>query len=317
MPLDPILGRLIQKAYRAGFGNIHTFSPEKMRAFLTHPKLKILPANFHDFIPPTEITLRCYTPHNLSSDTILPVVVYVSATAFILDRLTASHDYCSLLANTLQMKIINLGHRLAPEHKFPGFLQDCIDSLLWIEKESEQLRIDPTKIAIWGESSGASIAATCTHWFRDCQHPLIAHQTLFYPMVDLVGEFESKQKYAYGYMLDRTFIDWLDQQGFHPEQNRACPLASPLRSPCFNALPPATIITAEYDPLHDEGVAYAEKLRAAGVPVMHHTFPGTIHGFMRFYPKILASIEALKLACCELSNALRNSHIFRTYSLPT
>lgn len=267
-----------------------------MRQYLTHPKLKIEQASYQDFMTSTGITLRCYTPHGTAPDLTLPVMIYLSATAFVLDRLEASNDYCSLLANTLKMRLINIAHRLAPEHKFPQFLYDCLDSIYWIADNAHLLNIDPHKISLWGESSGGSIAATCTHILRDQNKPLIAHQTLFYPMVDLVTPFPSKEKYAHGYMLDRKFIQWLDSQGFTPEQNRACPLASPLLSSNFQNLPPATIILAEYDPLHDEGLAYAEKLSNAGVSVALKKFDGTIHGFMRFYPKIEASVKALEFA---------------------
>lgn len=296
MPIDPTLNRLIKKAYLNGFGNIHTFSADKMRMYLTHPRIKVPQASYQDFITTTGITLRCYTPNEIDLDLSLPVMIYLSATAFVIDRLDASNDYCSLLANTLKMRIINIAHRLAPEHKFPQFLYDCLDSIYWIAENANLLKINPQKIALWGESSGASIAATCTHILRDQKKPLIYHQTLFYPMVDLVSPFPSKEQYAEGYMLDKTFIQWLDSQGFTPEQNRACPLASPLLSTNFNHLPPATVILAEYDPLHDEGLAYVEKLKKAGVPVTFKQFDGTIHGFMRFYPKIEASITALEFA---------------------
>lgn len=297
MPIDPTLNRLIKKAYLNGFGDIHHFSADKMRQYLTHPRLKDSQANYQDYLTSNEIPLRCYSPNHDTGDHPLGVVIYLSATAFIMDRLDASNDYCQLLANKLNMRVINIAHRLAPEHKFPGFLHDCLQSIEWIAQEANRLNIDPDNIALWGESSGASIAATCTHVFRDQGRQLIRSQTLFYPMVDLVTSFPSREKYAYGYMLDKSFIAWLDSQGFTAEQDRACPLASPLLSKNFHDLPPATIILAEYDPLHDEGLAYAKKLKEAGVEVALKQFDGTIHGFMRFYPKIQASIDALEFAC--------------------
>lgn len=307
--MDPTLNRLIKKAYLNGFGDIHLFSAEKMRKYLTHPKLNVVQASYQDFKTADSIALRCYTPAHCEPSEQLPAVIYISATAFIIDRLDASNDYCSLLANTLGMRLINIAHRLAPEHKFPRFLNDCIESIEWIAEHADELKIDPTKIAIWGESSGASIAATCTHVFRDKGSNLISHQTLFYPMVDLVTPTLSKEQYAYGYMLDKTFIQWLDERGFHPDQDRACPLASPLLSSNFCNLPPATIITAEHDPLKDEGNAYVEKLKNAGVNVNHIEFKGMIHGFMRFYPKIAATQIALNYACEHLMKSLNKTSI--------
>jgi acetyl esterase len=302
--MDPTLNRLIKKAYLNGFGDIHLFSAEKMRTYLTHPRIKVTQASYQDFKTADSTALRCYTPIHCQSSELLPAVIYISATAFIIDRLDASNDYCSLLANTLGMRVINIAHRLAPEHKFPRFLNDCIDSIKWIAAHADSLNINQNKISIWGESSGASIAATCTHVLRDEGSNILSHQTLFYPMVDLVTPHPSKDQYAYGYMLDKTFIQWLDKRGFHPEQDRACPLASPLLSPNFHNLPPATIITAEYDPLRDEGRAYVEKLKLANVKVIHKEYTDMIHGFMRFYPKIASSRLALQFAGSELISSI-------------
>lgn len=299
MPLDPTLKRLITKAYLNGFGDIHHFSSAQMRRYLSHPKLKVEQASYEDYKLQDALQLRCYTPKG-KEETLLPAIIYISATAFVIDRLDASNDYCSLLANELQMKIINIAHRLAPEHKFPRFLHDCLDSIKWIHEQAALLKIDQDKIGIWGESSGASIAATCTHVLRDEGNPILKHQTLFYPMVDLVTPFASKSLYAYGYMLDKPFIEWLDARGFQPEQDRTCPLASPLLSSDFSHLPRAVIITAEFDPLRDEGEAYVQKLREANVFVNAKRFEGMIHGFMRFYPKIETTRHALEYACKDL-----------------
>lgn len=308
MALDPILKRLISQAYAQGFGEIHLLSSEQMRNFLKHPKMNIEQASYQDFKAVHDLILRCYTPVGISEDTPLPVILYISASAFVLDRLDVSNDYCSLLANTTGMKVINIAHRLAPEHKFPIFLYDCLECIHWIYENHQQVKILPDKIALWGESSGASIAATCTHILRDNQTPLIQHQTLIYPMVDLVSPFPSKEAYGYGYMLDKPFIQWLDDRGFEPSQDRASPLASPLLSTHFSQLPPATIITAEYDPLRDEGEAYMRKCINAGVAVKYKQFDGMIHGFMRFYNKVKAANEALDFACNALKNHFSYSH---------
>lgn len=296
MTLDPIIKRLIAKAYLNGFGDIHHFTPEQMRLYLSHPKLQVEQASYQDFTTHDALTLRCYTPIQIPNTQPLPAVIYICATAFVIDRLDASNDYCSLLANTLQMKVINVAHRLAPEHKFPRFLNDCIASIKWIDQHTKALSILKDKIAIWGESSGGSIAATSTHVLRDEGNPIIKHQTLFYPMVDLVTPFPSKETYGKGYMLDKPFIQWLDARGFHPQQDRSHPLASPLLSTNFSNLPPATIITAGFDPLRDEGEAYAQKLLSAKVPIAFKRFEGMIHGFMRFYQKVSATKEALAFA---------------------
>ncbi len=300
MPLNPTLKRLLTKAYLNGFGSLHLLSHEEMREYLQHPKLKVAEAPYQDFQTSGNLTLRCYTPKSLEHTPNAPAVIYLSATAFVLDRLDACNDYCSLLANNLNMRVINIAHRLAPEHKFPRFLYDCTESIEWIHQNAAMLGINREKMAIWGESSGGSIAATTTHVLRDAGLDIIKHQTLFYPMVDLVHSSRSKRLYSQGFMLDKTFVAWLDERGFTIEQDRSCPLASPLLSTHFQDLPPATLITAQYDPLRDEGEVYAKKLKAAGVAVRSKRFMGMIHGFMRFYPKVTATHEALDYACAAI-----------------
>lgn len=302
MPLDPTLKRLITKAYLNGFGEIHHYNADEMRQYLTHPRIRGAKAAFSDFLTDQEIIVRCYTPTGFEESCTLPAVIYLSASAFVIDRLNANNDYCSLLANSTGMKIINIAHRLAPEHKYPRFLYDCLDSVRWCFRQAAQLHIDETKMSLWGESSGGTLAAIVTHVLRDQNEKIIQYQTLFYPMVDLVTPYPSKSLYGQGYMLDKSFIAWLDQQGFTPEQDRGCPLVSPLLAKNFCNLPPATIITAEYDPLRDEGILYLQKLISAGVDVTHKHFGNMIHGFMRFYNKVASANEALAFACEKLKD---------------
>lgn len=306
--LDPTLERLIRKAYASGFGNIHEYSASQMRQYLSHPKLTVEAVSFKDFKTDEGINLRCYTPSN-SANLLYPAVIYLSANAFVLDRIDASNDYCSLLATTLNMKVINIAHRLAPEHKFPQFLYDCVNSIEWIYQHAITMNIDCEKIALWGESSGGSIAASATHILRDQNKPIIKHQILFYPMVSLVTPFPSKETYGYGYMLDKAFIAWLDSRGFTPEQDRSHPLASPLLSPNFSNLPSATVITAGFDPLRDEGEAYGQKLFNANVPVISKRFDDMIHGFMRFYNKVEAANAALRFAAAALGSSFCWGHL--------
>lgn len=302
MSLNPVLKRLIKQAYINGFGELHTFSEEKIRCYLTHPSLNISQFCYEDYLTDRNITLRCYSPNNSSEPS--PVVIFISATAFVLDRLGASNEYCTLMANQLGMRVINIQHRLAPEFKFPTFLEDCTHSVLWIANNATKLHIDPNNIGLWGESSGGSFAASATHMLRDMNKQVIKHLTLFYPLVDLVSSFPSKEIYANGYMLDRSFMQWLDERAFYPWQDRSTPLASPLLHDNFTGLPSLTMITAYYDPLRDEGMCYADKCAKAGIPVCHKQYPDMIHGFMRFYGKIKTAQQAFDFACLQVKQNL-------------
>lgn len=297
MPLDPLLERLLSAAYRKGLGKLHSLSPAHMREYLTHPYLssKISCSPYQDYHPAPFVTLRCHSPP--CQEQTLPAVVYFPANAFLLNRLDAGNRYCALLAHTLNRKVIQVAHRLLPENKFPLFLGDCLRSIRWIAENALHLKINPQAIALWGESSGATIATVCAHLLQEEKTVRIQHQTLFYPMTDLVTFFPSKAFYSYGYMLDKDFLSWLDQTGFEPTQDRRDPQISPLFADRLSGLPPTTLITAEYDPLRDEGEAYARALSQEKVPVLHKRFLGMIHGFLRFYPRLTAAREAWALAC--------------------
>lgn len=308
MIVDPMLKRLIAKAYLNGFGDLHLFTPEQMRMSLRPAKFNVEKASYQDYETDSGIILRCYCPNSVASNQILPGVIYISANAYVVNRLDTSNDYCSLLANKLQMKVISVSHRLIPEFKFPKFVHDCLESIKWLYANAAQLHLQHDKLSLWGESSGGNIATACTHMLRDEGLPLIKYLTLFYPMMDLITPFPSKKEFEYGYMLDKPFIEWLKVNAFHEAKEYADPLASPLFATSFENLPPTTIVTAECDPLRDEGEAYVEKLHAANVKVRAKRFEGTIHCFMRFYPKLQASQEALAFAC----NALLEDRNFAT-----
>lgn len=300
MPLNPTLKRLINIAYRNDFANLHNFPVEKMRSYLTHSKIRTPKAPFCDITVNPKVKLRCYTPAKATENEILPGIVFISASAFIIDRLDASNHYCSLIANESHMKVINISHRLAPEHKFPKFYYDCRDSIQWLAQFGKDYAIDTDKISIWGESSGGTIAASLAHLLKDADKPIIKYQTLIYPLLDILGTYPSKEAYSMGYMLDKTFMKWLEERALEPDHDPSHPLTSPIRHTDFHHLPATTLFTAQYDPLRDEGELYVKKLKAANIPVYHKRYPGMIHGFMRFFNNIEEPKEAMSLACTQL-----------------
>jgi acetyl esterase len=312
MPLDPALKRLVAMVYRTGFGELHQYTPEQIMEVLRLPTLKITPVLSSDFTIREDLSVRCYSPDNQSTDSNLPAVIFLCATGYIIDHNASSNEYCSLLANKLGMKIIYISHRLAPLCTFPDFLYECLDAIKWIHQNPTKMGIDPNKIAIWGESSGGNIAASLTHLLRDEGLDIIRHQTLVYPMVDLSHDYPSKKEYAHGYLLDITFIDYLEKMVFSAGKYRKDGLASPLQNANFNKLPPATLITAECDPLRDEGEHYAIKLKAHANKVSAKRFDGMIHGFLRFYNKLPIANEAFDFACLELKSVF--SHCLTDHS---
>lgn len=285
--------------YRSGFGELHQYTPEQITEILRLPHLKIAPVPSVDFSIKQDLSVRCYAPTNQQAET-LPAVIFLSATGYIINHMVSCNEYCSLLANTLGMKVIYISHRLAPLCQFPEFLYECLEAIQWIHQHADTVGIDPNKLAIWGESSGGNIAASLTHLLRDLDLNIIHHQTLIYPMVDLSHDFPSKKEFAQGYLLDISFINYLEDMVFSAGKYRKDGLASPLQNANFKQLPPATIITAECDPLRDEGEAYAHKLAAHNTSVHAKRFPGMIHGFLRFYNKLPLANEAFDFACREI-----------------
>ncbi|HRE30499.1 MAG TPA: alpha/beta hydrolase, partial [Candidatus Berkiella sp.] len=300
---DPTLERLVNMVYRSGFGKLHQYTPEQIMEILRLPHLRITPVAASDFHIRDDLSVRCYTPANIEDASSLPAVIFLSATGYIINHMASCNEYCSLLANKLGMKILYISHRLAPLCQFPEFLYECLDAIKWIYQEAKTLGIDSNKIAIWGESSGGNIAASLTHLLRDQSLDIVRHQTLIYPMVDLSHDYPSKKDFAHGYLLDITFIDYLEGMVFSAGKYRQDGLASPLLNPNFNQLPAATIITAECDPLRDEGEAYGQKLQAHQTAVSAKRFPGMIHGFLRFYNKLPLANEAFDFACDQLKAA--------------
>lgn len=301
--LDPIIKRFLERVYRGGFGEIYKLTPEQMQEYLRLPKLRNAKAPFQSFQIKDELLIRCYTPITASLEDRLPLVIFLPANAYIIDSFDQCQDYCSLLANKLNMKIVNISHQLAPKIQFPHYLYECIEAIDWIKDQVDELQIQSEKIAIWGESSGGNVAAALTHLMRDTGNETLRHQTLIYPMVDLITEFPSKQDFGFGYLLDRIFIEYLADKVLSNKQYRSHVLMSPLLATNFSKLPPATIITAECDPLRDEGESYAEKLGSANVKVQSKRYSGMVHGFLRFYDKIQAANEAVDFACDALKTA--------------
>ncbi|MGE3318057.1 MAG: alpha/beta hydrolase [Candidatus Berkiella sp.] len=306
MPLHPALERLVAMVYHNGFGKLHEYTPEQIMEILRLPRLKIEPTPFQDFIIREDLSVRCYSPAN-QPDGPIPAMIFLSATGYIINHMISCNEYCSLLANKLGMKIIYIAHRLAPVCTFPDFLYECLDAIKWVHQHPTKLGVNPDKIAIWGESSGGNIAASLTHLLRDEGLDIIRHQTLIYPMVDLSHDYPSKKEFAHGYLLDITFINYLENLVFSAGKYRKDGLASPVQNANFKDLPPATLVTAECDPLRDEGETYAQKLQANGTTVQARRYDGMIHGFLRFYNKITLANEAFDFACAELKSAFQQA----------
>lgn len=242
----------------------------------------------------------------------LPLVVFIHGGGWVLGDLDQYNDMCRRLCKGANTIVVSVDYGLAPEWKFPEPVEECYAVTRWALEHAEALGSNPKKVAIAGDSAGGNLAAAVTLMLRD-RHPVtgsgerlqLACQVLMYPAVDQYGQTESKLRNANGYFLEAEDMLWFRDCYLKDLEDAKDPLASPLLASDFHDLPPALIITAEYDPLHDEGVAYADKLRANGVPVEHKNYLGMIHGFMSMVWMFEDGVKAIDFASAHLREAFK------------
>jgi acetyl esterase len=198
-----------------------------------------------------------------------------------------------------------VNYRLAPEHPFPAAVEDAYHALCWVHQNIKDYGGDPEKIAVVGESSGGNLAAAMTIMSHCRQGPPLCFQVLIYPQLDYTNSFPSHKLFADGYFLTEQALNFYAQKYLPEQVDRKDPYVSPYFTHHFQYLPPAYIITAEYDPLRDEAESYAHQLKKAGVSVIHHRFPGMIHGFVSMVTFIEEAREALQMICDTLQAIFR------------
>lgn len=210
-----------------------------------------------------------------------PALIYFHGGGFVLGNLDTHDPICRALAKESGATVIAVDYRLAPEHKFPAAVEDAHAVTKWLGANAQRLGIDPNRIAIGGDSAGGDLATVIAMRCRDAGGPPLAMQVLIYPVIDMSGfETASYRELSEGYFLGRAEMLWFADHYLPSREAGRNPEASPLLAPDLTRLPPALVITAEFDPLRDEGEAYARRLQQAGVPVTLTRYPGTIHGFV-------------------------------------
>ncbi len=251
--------------------------------------------------PDHDIPVRVYQPF---AHTKLPILLYFHGGGFVLGSLNISDRICRRLAKLTRSVVISVDYRLAPEHKFPAAPEDCYAATLWAAENAESFLGDPKRMAVMGDSAGGNLATVVCMMARDRQGPSIAYQALIYPTTDGTFSFPSVDKWAEGYLLTKNMMTWFLDQYRDVDTDPKDPYFSPFWSDNLAGLPPALILTAEYDPLIDEGLAYAEKLKAAGVPVQYKMYPGMIHAFFPLSRYLKAARQAQEWTAHELRQAL-------------
>lgn len=226
--------------------------------------------------PAGPIRVRLYRP---TAQAHLPLVVFFHGGGFVLCDLETHDALCRSLARASGCAVASVEYRLAPETRFPGALEDAYAATAWLATQAKPLGLDTQRLAVCGDSAGGTLAATVSMLAKDRGGPRLSYQVLIYPGTDFAGQSTSMWELSEGHLLSAAMIRWFGECYVGETGQAANPLVSPLRAPSLAGLPPATVITAEYDPLRDEGEAYADRLREAGVSVVARRYLGMLHGF--------------------------------------
>lgn len=225
--------------------------------------------------PAARVPVRVYHPADGPGP--YPVVVYLHGGCWIIGDLDTHDADCRSIASRAGCIVVSVDYRLAPEHRFPAAVDDAVAALDWVAREAGRLGADPATLTVLGVSAGGNLAAAAALAARDHGGPPLAAQVLVYPITDCDLERDSYQRYGVGFLLTTATMRWA--WDLYAADQRAHPLASPIRASDHGELPPAMVMVAECDPLRDEGLAYAEVLRASGVEVMAIEVPGQVHAF--------------------------------------
>ena len=310
LPIDPHaqrLLRMVSAGARSGTGPVTT--EERRRSFASLMRLSSTPAEVGGVEertcpgPGGALALRVYTPQGSGAEC-LAGLVYFHGGGLVAGSLDTHDALCRTLCNEIGCRLVAVDYRLAPEHPFPAAIEDALAALRWVLDHAEELGIDPARVAVGGDSAGATLAVIATQEMREAPGRQPCAQLLLCPVLDFVEERGSKRDFGEGFLLDKALMD-RDLADYAPGVDLADPRISPFRALDLSGVPRAFIHTAEFDPLRDEGAAYAERLRAAQVKVAYTCHPGMVHHFYGLTGMIPAARSILVRIAAEIMAALR------------
>ncbi|MEW6271431.1 MAG: alpha/beta hydrolase [Thermodesulfobacteriota bacterium] len=309
MPLDDDVQMLMNMLAAPGAPTLTSLSVEEARANMRNlTAFRAAPepiARVEDRTvpgPAGDVPVRIYAPR---TDPGLPVLVYFHGGGWVLGDLDTHDGTTRALAKLIDGVVVSVDYRLAPEHKFPAAIDDAYAATEWVVENAAAIGGDPRRVAIAGDSAGGNLTACVALKARDHGKPRLVHQLLIYPVTDARFDTVSYRDNAEGYFLTRNDMEWFWNHYLRGPQDATNPYASPLQASDLRGLPPATVITAEFDPLRDEGEAYAARLREAGVPTQLRRYDGVIHGFFSMGDVVAKG----KVAMQEATEALRRAFI--------
>jgi acetyl esterase len=316
MPLDPQAKALFDFLGITTLPGLETLTPQEARdrfAGMTEAR-KQMGANepVHQVRdlripgPGGEIPIRIYAP-DISKPA--PALVYFHGGGWVLGDLDSHDHVCRSLANLTPCVVLSVDYRLAPEAKFPAAAEDSYAAFEWIAANTGELGIDPHRIAVGGDSAGGNLAAVISLMARDRKGPKPVYQVLIYPATDMRMISASMEENADGPLLTKAAMAWFIEHYLRGENDKLDPLASPMLAADLTGLPPAFILTAECDPLRDEGEDYGRKLEKAGVAVGVTRYAGMPHGFFSFGGALNTAVQAMTDTTTRLSKAFQSERI--------
>jgi acetyl esterase len=251
--------------------------------------------------PAHRIPIRVYRPTSGNDE--LPVFIYCHGGGWVLGNLDGCDTICRDLCREAGCVVVSVDYRLAPEHRFPAALDDCLSVIRDVASRHDAYKVDPQRIAVGGDSAGGNLSAVAAQQLRR-SGPKLIHQVLVYPIVDAEPErWASYREFADGFSMTAADMRWYLDQYVPRHSDRRDLRVAPIRAADLSGLPAATIITAECDVLRDEGEAYARRLADAGVPVRHRRFDGMFHPFFRLAGALDAAREARTWVAQSLAEA--------------
>ncbi|MGE3678581.1 MAG: alpha/beta hydrolase [Burkholderiales bacterium] len=311
MTLHPQVAALLERAAQSPLPPYYTVPPHVARRIyrdtraavspappeVAEAKLMVIPG------PASPIALRAYRPAGAAPQEVLPALVYFHGGGWVIGDIDTHDVVCRQLANGARCALFSVDYRKAPEHRFPGAVEDCIAAVRHVAANAAALQVDAARIAVGGDSAGGNLAAVVALDARDAGGPALMLQMLVYPATDQRMGHPSIERNGDGYLLTKAAMQYFGSHYLPDAKDKLDWRASPLLAPSLAGVAPAYVVTAGFDPLVDEGRAYAERLAKEGVEVAYLDYPDMVHGFLLMGGVLDTARQAVDDCCARLRAA--------------
>lgn len=303
MPLDPLVKAFLDSMKAVPGPKMSEMTPADARATFDGLMQAVGPKDVpvgktENIVVPGAaggIPIRVYSPVAAGGDP-MPALVYFHGGGFVIGNIESHDGLCRLMASEGGFRVISVDYRLAPEHKYPAAIDDSFAALSWVVANAAEIGVDANRIAVGGDSAGGALAAEVAQLAKAKGGFSLAAQMLLFPVTQIGEETSSLREFAVGYFLEKETLDWFYASYLPTGADRNDPKISPLRAKDLSGQPPAFIMLGGFDPLHDEGMQYADKLRAAGVKVTVADHSDMVHCFVYLQAVLPQAHEALAAA---------------------